>query len=616
MYRKIVFLPRKPKQGYTIPLVHKKLADEGKLTVEILLKMEYTEMLRFATYPPAAEFIFRNIGVRGLPLKEPYNLFPHQITSLQWMKERELKPHYGIRGGILSLKQGLGKSLNALAHILISPKGEFPTLIISSLSVMHEWRSQGVEKFFGSSVKVLFYHKIFLNKNIYDNIDRETLIKYDIVFTTYDVCVQATKEKMYHEETYEFGEEGTMWVGKVLAVHCRTLNQVDKPHVKGHGILYCTPWERVICDESQKFANPSTKVYKCMMALYGKYKWCLTGTPIRNYDCDIWAQLRFCGYVGITKAIEWKRGGLRTFKNHNLEICIFTMDYIDAKVEIPPKEERNEPVELTGNHKIFYDWMLGETVIAYDEMMKGHCSFASILAMLTRLRQCAIAPYLTTSQSKRIKNATERKYQEAMDKKIKERFQNSEMYQWLCNKETDSGIESSKVREIVDILRNIPKGEKVLVFSMFTSCLDLLVDAVKKHIPDFTYEQFDGDVKGLDRPAVIERFRNDKDLRCLFLNYKVGSEGLNLTEANHCICIEPWWTNAVHNQAKSRCWRSGQTKPVIVYNVLSNNTIEGKIMEICRAKDVLASSYLEGTEKPLGRVGLNKFTLGKILGIF
>jgi intein/homing endonuclease len=1068
MYRKIVFLPR-PKRSFSIPPKYKRLADEGKLTVELLLQMEYTEMLRLATYPPAGEFIFKNIGMRGLPLKQQYNLYPHQIKSLQWMRTRETTPHQGVRGGILSLKQGLGKSLTALTHLLISKKGDFPTLIISSLSVMHEWKSEGVEKFFGKDIKVLFYHKTLLDKGIYERINRKTIQTYDVVFTTYDVCVQATKEKKYYEETYEIGEEGTLWVGKVLAIHCRTLNQVDKPDAIGHDILYCTPWERVVCDESQKFANPNTKVFKCMMALYGKYKWCLTGTPIRNYcfpgdtriitnkgnktirdlvmlkqtpglrilsynrrkdvfeykkmekgwklktenglvkvtmgkkkfsctpnhkiltmegyveaqnlelgsliihygeegtrtcamnilskeqeqvvigsylgdghlkiydyhrvslsvthsekqkeysewkanifqtkiktgkqsatgykhtnvyyfvtnsfyfpidgveenkktvpqelidkiddialliwylddgfinkagnsielatcsfdddtnerlctklhsmdidcrvskkwskkqdkyypiitlsmkgtralisriykyeiplcmrykiDCrpllrqledenrdlddifwskhniseekryegmivkeytmggknvgtfkwskchkcdvvsflckrtdyktdkyrcmmcrrdihmehipfnvtnetekisnkfdksyqvhpvtkidiiedpenknvydiqvednhnfiigsinqnikygpvvhnctDIWAQLRFCGYTGIKKAVEWKRGGLNTFRMHNLEICIFTMDYQDAKVELPPKEERNELVTLTGNHKIFYDWMLGETVIAYDEMMKGACSFASVLAMFTRLRQCAIAPYLTTSQSKRIKNATERKHQEEMDRKIKNRFQNSEMFQWLCNKETDAGIESSKIKEIVNILRNIPDGEKVLVFSMFTSCLDLLVDAVKKHIPDFTYEQYDGDVKGLDRPAIIERFRKDKSLRCLFLNYKVGSEGLNLTEATHCICIEPWWTNAVHNQAKSRCWRSGQTKPVTIYNVLSNQTIEEKVMEICQSKDALASSYLEGTEKPLGKVGLNKFTLGKILGIF
>ncbi len=59
--------------------------------------------------------------------------------------------------------------------------------------------------------------------------------------------------------------------------------------------------ERVICDESQKLANPKTMTYKCIMAVYGKYKWCLTGTPIRNYETDIWAQLRFCGYKGCGK---------------------------------------------------------------------------------------------------------------------------------------------------------------------------------------------------------------------------------------------------------------------------------------------------------------------------
>ncbi len=104
----------------------------------------------------------------------------------------------------------------------------------------------------------------------------------------------------------------------------------------------------------------------------------------------------------------------------------------------------------------------------------------------------------------------------------------------------------------------------------------------------------------------------------LFLTYKVGSEGLNLTEATHCICIEPWWTNAVHNQAKARLWRTGQTKQVYVHNVIIKGSIEEKIVEICKGKDNMAASYLEGKERiksPMRAPKLDKFTLGKMLGI-
>jgi SNF2 family DNA or RNA helicase len=251
-------------------------------------------------------------------------------------------------------------------------------------------------------------------------------------------------------------------------------------------------------------------------------------------------------------------------------------------------------------------------------MMRGGCQFASVLAQFTRLRQASIAPYLITAEAKR--NKTKGKDKELLEKElkaIKERFADSEMFHWLTDKNTDSGIESCKVRAIIEILKRIKaSGEKVLIFSMFSSCLDLIADAIKKHIPDYEYVHVDGDVTGNERSQSIESFRRNDDVKVMLMTYKVGSEGLTLVEANHCICIEPWWTNAVHNQAKARIHRPGQTKEVFMHNVLVDGSIEEKVMEICKDKDQLEDEILNGTIKTLGKnQGLNKFTLGKILGV-
>jgi SNF2 family DNA or RNA helicase len=131
--------------------------------------------------------------------------------------------------------------------------------------------------------------------------------------------------------------------------------------------------------------------------------------------------------------------------------------------------------------------------------------------------------------------------------------------------------------------------------------------------PSFKFVQIDGDTK--NRSALIDQFKTDPYTQGLFMTYKVGSEGLNLTEATHCICIEPWWTNAVHSQAKARLWRTGQTKPVYIHNVITKGSIEENIVKICNKKDDMASSYLKGTERTLKGPGLDKFTLGKLLGI-
>ena len=583
----------------------------------------------------------KNLKVKNSPdqtmvtLKGGYQLLPHQKEVIEWMKHREELPRKttrGVRGGIVSLCMGLGKTLTALAYSFQN-KASFPTLVVTSKTVMHEWKTEGIEKFFDTdTVNVLYLHRDFIGKSI-DKVDREQVMKYDMVITTYDVCMSSCRRGKFFLQCLEYGEK--LMKDRVVAINIRKRRDANLPNLRGTDVIYGTPWERVICDESQRYANPATMTYKCIMAVYGRYRWCLTGTPIRNYETDIWAQLRFCGYNGISGPSMWKKSGLEMFKEHNLISTIFMMSYEDAKIELPEKIENTIVVELCGQHKDIYEDMLVRTRELYRKMMNDLCSFSCVLAMFTRLRQCAIAPYLITPQAKR---ATK-----------------DEVYSdWCLDKNGGAGIESSKIAKIVEIIREVTattrvkEGKvkrlsdlamksvyanydladvkkmlarvdihtvtppKVIVFSMFTSCLDLLNDAVIKGYPEFKFVQVDGDTT--DRFQLLDQFRRDSETQGLFLTYKVGSEGLNLTEATHCICIEPWWTNAVHNQAKARLWRTGQTKPVFIHNVVIKDSIEENIIKVCEGKDDMASSYLEGTERKLQQPGLDKFTLGKMLG--
>ena len=613
----------------TIPQEFKDLADKKQLTVPYLLGMEYTSLLRSATYGPAKEYINNNLQIRGVPLMDcdkngkPYKILPHQIRALSWMKNRENIPSYevfGLRGGIVCLTMGLGKTLTAMIHMLTSPKGEFPNLVVCSKTVKAEWKMQ-FENFFGTGskcgVKVLYFHKDDMPENVYENFTRKDLLKYDVVVTTYDVCLSACKSGKYNKETYEIGDEHTMMKDKKVAIHLRTQKQSDRPDAKGHHLLFCTPWERVICDESQKFIGLKV-TYECIMALYGKYKWCLTGTPIKNYSTDVWAQLRYCGYIGITKAIEWKRKCYDVFASQKLGDSILTMSYKDAGIVLPPKSEYTTFVKLEGKHDILYKWVLGETISAYDKMLSKQCTFACVLALFTALRQTAIAPYLFTAVSKRKIHKLRGNDKTTMTKilkKMEEEFSGSEMYKWLHDKKTSAGIDSCKIKEIMNIVNRIPKTEKILIFSNFTSCLDLVADAMQEYAPDIEYVQLDGDMTGNERVNTISQFKSDPNVRVMLISYKVGSEGLNLVEATHCICIEPWWTNAVHNQAKARLWRMGQTKEVHIHNVYVRDSIEQRVVEICKDKDEMADSFLQGTEKPVNKKGLDTFTLGQMLGV-
>ncbi len=96
-----------------------------------------------------------------------------------------------------------------------------------------------------------------------------------------------------------------------------------------------------------------------------------------------------------------------------------------------------------------------------------------------------------------------------------------------------------------------------------------------------------------DRLKAIARFNTDPDLRGLLLSYKVGGDGLNLTAATHCICLEPWWNTAVTQQAQARIYRVGQTRPVVMHTLRAADTIESRrIQEICDHKAELTTKYL------------------------
>ena len=155
---------------------------------------------------------------------------------------------------------------------------------------------------------------------------------------------------------------------------------------------------------------------------------------------------------------------------------------------------------------------------------------------------------------------------------------------------------------------------KVLVFSTFTSALDLLADACDEYLPDFKYLQVDGGTVGNERQRLFDRFRKKKRIQGLFLSYKVGSEGITLTEATHVIPIEPWWNDAVPCQAIHRSWRLGQKNDVEVHNILVENSIEDKMRSICEGKDEMSKAIMKGSTRTVTR--LDKYTLGRMLNVY
>lgn len=550
--------------------------------------MDRTELLRQAF--TSQEFAKMH-NVKGVCIKQKYNLYPYQVDAIDWMKDRERTGlQNGMQGGIMCMEMGMGKTFVALVHSLSTPATLGPTLIITSKTIMTEWKVQGIEKFF-EHVNVIYLHRDFVDEKTIVSLTPETIKAYDLVITTYDVCVGVNKTTKYFKDCFEMAGEQSLARNKLISVNLRSVDTLHKyTNNTGFNLLYTTQWERIICDESQRFVNFETTTYHCMMALVGKYKWCISGTPIMNYDTDIWAQFRFCGYKTITTPSGWKKSGPTHFKLEQLGDWIYNVTYEDVGITLPEKTEINHVVAMDEFQAGHYQNLKDKSHEIYNKMINGDLEYTCMLSMFMHLRQCAISPYLLLAESKR-KNTIKSK------------------------KLVETRAFSAKILKIIDIIRDIPSSDKICFFTSFTSFSDLLAIALAKFIPDVKFLQFDGDTLGSERQRTLSLFK-EESYRILILTYKIGGEGLNIIEANHCIFGEPWWSSSVLEQAKSRMWRTGQTKPVYIYNIITKDTVEERIVEIYTKKKKLINDYMSGATKSIEKFNIDKLMMGKIIGVY
>ena len=153
-------------------------------------------------------------------------------------------------------------------------------------------------------------------------------------------------------------------------------------------------------------------------------------------------------------------------------------------------------------------------------------------------------------------------------------------------------LESAKVQFLRDTLPEmIEEGRQILLFSQFTSMLALIEEELTKiGIP---FVKLTGQTK--DRATPIEEFQSGK-APVFLISLKAGGTGLNLTAADTVIHFDPWWNPAVENQATDRAYRIGQDKPVFVYKLITEGTVEEKIMLMQQRKATLLSGIFDGKQ--------------------
>jgi non-specific serine/threonine protein kinase len=531
-------------------------------------------------------------------------LFPHQVEAIHWMQDRENKKNHnhGVRGGILCLKMGLGKTLTVICHSLLSCD-DGPTLVVCSKTLLTEWKKEIENTFHGNRIRLLFYNNAFMSKDEMKNVSNREFHEYDFVFITYDTLSRNSEK--YHTRCQEYNSKGQ------ICNVSEFRGNISNKEEKGIDAFYNYKWERIACDEAHTVTGLRTKGYFSIMSLYGETKWSITGTAVKNYDSDIYSLFCFCGLRGIYSK-EWSSV---TYERLQLNKNILHKNFDDVGIKLPKSHIQQIDVKLTPLERKIYDFFQDKTRLEYKKFVnkqKGQKTpFASVLSLFVRLRQCSIAPCLVHQSLENKKDDIQVKeyideLHDTLDKDIQDNNEDFDSDEGIL------GMKSSKSIEVAKIVKNvIEKDEKIIIFSFFTGYLAILSRLFYEELGE---ESIVVDGKNANRrDYLIDKFRTDPKCKILLITYKVGSFGLNLTNANHCLFCEPWWCPFVEQQAQARIERIGQEKETFIYKLICEDTIEKKLVDLCEGKLDISEKYMSKSNKK--EVKMDKEIIGKILGI-
>ena len=322
-------------------------------------------------------------------------------------------------------------------------------------------------------------------------------------------------------------------------------------------------WSGLILDEAQYVKNYQSKIYQCARRLRAPFKVAITGTPMENNLMELWSLLsitapglfpnpaRFRDYYarpierqGDAELLAQLRRRIRPLLKRR------TKEQVAA--DLPEKQEQVLEVELHPRHrKLYQTYLQRERQKVLGLLDDINANRFTILTSLTRLRQLSLHAALVDS--------------------------------------AQADLPCSKIDTLLDQVQDVAAGgHRALVFSQFTGFLAHVRERLDAAGVRYCY--LDG--KTRDRAAVLRRFKDGTD-PVFLISLKAGGFGLNLTEADYCFLLDPWWNPATETQAIDRTHRIGQTRNVMVYRLIAKDTIEEKVMALKARKAELFANVID-----------------------
>ncbi|KAH8829101.1 SNF2 family DNA-dependent ATPase [Flagelloscypha sp. PMI_526] len=593
--------------------------------------------------------------------REGIRLLPHQIQGRKWMSERE-DASAKRYGGLLADDMGLGKTIQTLVRISDNKprkadrdKWDPPTLIVCPLALVEQWASE--------IAKMVKGFTVVKHQGSSRTADPYKLKNSHVVITTYQT-VQSEwttyksdvkdegkgKKKKTQADDDDDGSDSSIEVTKTK----------KKSTGKSKDALFRVRWWRVVLDEAHNIKNRNAKTSLACCDLEAKWRWCLTGTPMQNDILELYSLLKFLRVKvlsdfhvfneQIAKPIKNGRGATRAMKRlqavlKGVMLRRTKTQTLNGKalIELPSRDLKIISCPFDTYEKTFYEALetrMGNELQNLQQQEK--VSYISALVLLLRLRQACDHPLLVSKDYKADMEAIDPKSAKTVDGSqdgddLADVFgqltvtrscmlctttltedntdSTDDKHCRVCaklatqNQEKSNTIPSSaKIRKTLSILKEIrdkSDGEdKTIIFSQFTSMLDLVEPFLKEE--DIRFVRYDGSMQAAEREIALNKIKTVPKYTVILVSFKAGSTGLNLTSCNHVILLDLWWNPALEDQAFDRAHRFGQEKPVSIYKLKIDDTVEERILLLQDKKRELAKAALSGEKIKNLKLGMDE----------
>uniref|UniRef100_A0A8C8D225 Proliferation-associated SNF2-like protein n=1 Tax=Oncorhynchus tshawytscha TaxID=74940 RepID=A0A8C8D225_ONCTS len=559
----------------------------------------------------------RKVNGQAVPAQQPL-LFTggvmrsYQIEGVEWLR---MLWENGING-ILADEMGLGKTIQCIAHVamMLERKVMGPFLVVAPLSTLPNWINE-----------------------------------FNCAIDTHDMKIVSPMMALLKQIRKPQGPHNMLPV----VVTSFEIAMIDRK------FLQRFHWKYLIVDEGHRIKNLNCRLVRELKMLPTDNKLLLTGTPLQNNLAELWSLLNFLlpeVFDDLKSFESWfdidtiGSDAKNVVANEREQNILHMLHQIltpfllrrlksDVTLEVPPKKEIVVYAPLTVKQESFYTAVVNKTIAKVLGQVKVRPSIHLLTTDGRPKRRTrrpvdyketdGDTPYDLEKYLERVQKEAEQSpapvvdVQMPLDSQINLKLQNILMllkrccnHPYLIEYPLDPATQEFKIDEqlvqtsgkflILD--RMLPelkkRGHKVLIFSQMTSILDILMDYC--YLRGYQYSRLDGSMAYPDREENMTKFSSDPEVFLFLLSTRAGGLGINLTAADTVIIFDSDWNPQADLQAQDRCHRIGQTKPVVVYRLVTANTIDQKILERASAKRKLEKMVIHKKKFKGGKAELKQ----------